>query len=162
MGVCPQTCSDQSNKGFTATQIEAQKWFASGQIDLARRNFTDALTAFQNAKSFMKESAYPDYGIGETYLANKQPNDAIRHYQAAVVIQPTFALAHGRMGDIYSALNKHKEAAASYVSAVENGHNHHQFGTSLAKELIRNKAWSEASVQLEIVIKRCTGQRRVY
>lgn len=140
-------------KGFTQVQIEAQKWFASGQIELFKGNYVDALTAFQSAKTFMAGSAYPDYAIGETYSANNQINDALRFYTSAVAIQPTFALAHGKLGDVYAKLNKPKEAAASYTTALQHGYSSAAIRFALAKEQMKNKKWDDAAAQLEFVVK---------
>ena len=138
---------------FTAVQIEAQRWFASGQIELSKGKYVEALTAFGQSKTFMPKSAYPDFATGETYLANGQTDPALQSYVSAIAIDPKFALAHARLGDIYAKLGKSKESAASYTSALINGYDSSSIRYSLAKELMKIKRWDEAATNLEAVSK---------
>lgn len=140
-------------KNFTAIQIEAQRWFASGQIELAKGNYGNASGSFTKAIEFMPDSAYPYYALGETYTANKQTADAMQAYQKAVEVDPKFALAYRRIGDIQFAANRSKEAISAYESAIANGFDTSAIHTELGKAYKKNKRWEEAASQLEAVVK---------
>lgn len=145
----------QANKlqNFTAIQIEAQRWFSSGQIELAKGNYANAYAAFTKAVEFMPDSAYPYFALGEAYTANKQFNDAYTAYQKAVQINPKFALAHRKIGDIHTKSNRNKEATISYQTAITNGFDTPSLHYELAKSHLKNKRWDDASKELELVVK---------
>ncbi|NNE65776.1 MAG: tetratricopeptide repeat protein [Pyrinomonadaceae bacterium] len=138
---------------FTVLQVAAQRWFASGQIELSKGNFAEALTSFKESKKFMPKSAYPDYAAGETYLANGQSDYALQAYSRAVAVDNTFALAHAKMGDIYGNTDRPKESAVSYRLALKNGYETPAIRYSLAKVLMKTKRWEEAAQNLEYVLR---------
>lgn len=140
-------------KDFTAIQIEAQRWFSSGQIDFAKGNYANAYAAFVKSAEFMPDSAYPFYALGEAYWANKQAADALIAYQKAVQINPKFALAHKKIGDIHLVSNRTKEASASYQTAVKNGFDTPDVRFALGKSYLKNREWDNASKELEFVVK---------
>lgn len=138
---------------FTAIQIEAQRWFSSGQIEFAKGNYANAYAAFTKAVEFMPDSAYPFYALGNAYNANKQITDALNAYQKAVQINPKFALAYRKIGDIHLAANRPKEASVAFQSALLNGFDSPAVHYDLAKSHMKNKRWDEASKELEVVVK---------
>ncbi len=140
-------------KNFTAIQIEAQRWFASGQIELAKGNYGNASGSFTKAIEYMPDSAYPYYALGETYTANKQTADAMQAYQKAAEVDSKFALAHRRIGDIQLAGNRFKEAIAAYEAAISNGYDTPSVHFELGKSYKRTKRWENASREFEAVVK---------
>ena len=109
-------------QGFTAVQIEAQRWFASGQIELAEKNYANAFTAFNKAIEFMPNSPLPFYGLGVTYLADKQPEEAIKAFQRALQLDPKMAMAYRGLGDAQRLFGKRKEAVSAYKNAIQLGY----------------------------------------
>ncbi len=109
-------------QGYTAVQIEAQRWFASGQIEFAKKEYLNAVTAFKKAEEFMPSSALPAYATGNTYFANEQYEDALKLYTKAVQIDRKLAMAYKKMGDAYRLLGKEKEAVSSYEHAIKTGY----------------------------------------
>ena len=97
-------------QGYSAVDVEAQRWFASGQLELAKENFTNAFTAFNKAMEFMPASGLLYYAVGNTYLANKQPADALKAYQKSIQLSPKMGMAYKKLGDAYRILDKEKEA----------------------------------------------------
>lgn len=140
-------------KNFTAIQIEAQRWFSSGQIELAKGKFATANIAFEESAKYMPDSAYPYYGLGESLIANKEYNKALAAYQKAIQISPKFALAHRKIGDILLKLNRAKEAISSYNAALENGLDTPAVRFDLGKAYLKTKRWEDASRELEMVVK---------
>lgn len=107
---------------FTAVQMEAQRWFASGQIELAKQNYNYAFAAFKKAVEFMPKSPLPFYGIGDTYLADNQPAEALKALQQAVALDPKMAMAYKKIGDAQRLLKNKKEALAAYRNAIQLGY----------------------------------------
>ena len=148
-----QMALDNKMKNFTAIQIEAQRWFSSGQIDLAKGNYDNAYGAFTKSVEYMPGSAYPYYALGEAYTANKKFAEAFGAYQKAITTDPKFALAHSKIGDIHLSANRSRDAITSYQAALKNGLNTPDLHFNLAKAYKRNKQWGESAKELEYVVK---------
>lgn len=136
-------------QGFTAVQIEAQRWFASGQIEIARRNYQNAFTAFTKAVEFMPKSALPFYGLGNAYLANNQPAEALRAFQQAVRLEPKMAMAYKGIGDAQRQLKNKKEALTAYKNAVQLGYTAPETRFRLALALLESDRVKESLQELE-------------
>lgn len=140
-------------QGYTAVQIEAQRWFASGQIELSQKQFANALTAFNKAQEFMPKSPLPFYALGDTYLANNQLNDAVKLYQRALQLDPKFAAAYKKFGDTQRLLHKDKEAIAAYKNAVSFGYKTPETRYWMGTLMLENKQIEPALEILEEVAK---------
>ena len=140
-------------QGYSAVDVEAQRWFASGQMELAQENFAKALTAFNKAMEFMPASGLVYYAVGNTYLANKQPADALKAYQRSIQLSPKMGMAYKKLGDAYRILDKEKEAISAYKSAVQFGYNNVETRFGLALTLLQTKQTEEAITQLLEVAK---------
>lgn len=140
-------------QNYTAVQIEAHRWFASGQIELAKNEIENAFTAFNKAQEYMPQSALPFYGLGNTYSAKRQYQDALKLYQRAVQLDPKFALGYRKLGDTYRKLNKEKEAIAAYKNAVLFGYKTPETRYLLGMMYLQNKQVEEGVAELEDVVK---------
>jgi len=140
-------------QGYSAVEIEAQRWFASGQLELAKENFTNALTAFNKANEFMPTSGLLFYAIGNTYLANKQPSDAIKAYQRSLQLTAKMGMTYKKLGDAFRMLEKEKEAISAYKNAVQFGYDNVETRLGLALTQLQTKQTEEAIIQLEEVEK---------
>jgi tetratricopeptide (TPR) repeat protein len=140
-------------QGYTAVQIEAQRWFASGQIELANGEFTNAFTAFNKSQEFMPTSALPFYGLGNTYFAKKQYADALKLYSKALQIDPKFSMAYKKLGDTQRLLDREKEAISAYKNAIQLGYNTLETRFWLGTLMLETKQIEEAIKELEEVAK---------
>ena len=140
-------------QNYTAVQIEAQRWFASGQLELSKEEFTNAFTAFNKSQEFMPTSALPFYGLGNTYLAKKQYGDALKSYQRALQLDPKMAMAYKKLGDTQRLSGKQKEAIAAYKSAIQFGYNSLETRFWLATLMLETKQIEEAIKELEAISK---------
>lgn len=140
-------------QNYTAIQVEAHRWFASGQIELAKNEIPNALTAFQKAQEFMTNSALPFYGLGNTYFTGKQYQDALKSYQRAAQIAPKFAPVYRKLGDTYRILSKEKEAINAYKTAIFYGYDTTETRYLLGTMYLQNKQFEEGVAQLETVVK---------
>jgi len=140
-------------QGYTAVQIEAQRWFASGQIELANGEFTNAFTAFNKSQEFMPTSALPFYGLGNTYFAKKQYADALKLYLKAIQIDPKLSMGYKKLGDTQRLLNREKEAISAYKSAIKLGYNTLETRFWLATLMLGTKQIEDAIKELEAIAK---------
>jgi tetratricopeptide (TPR) repeat protein len=140
-------------QGYTAVQIEAQRWFASGQIELAKGEYTNAFTAFNKAQEFMPTSALPFFGLGNTYFADKKYADALKLYQKALQIDPKMAIGYKKLGDTQRLLGREKEAIAAYKNAIQFGYNTLETRFWLGTLMLETKQIEEAIKELEAVAK---------
>lgn len=135
-------------QGYSAVDIESQRWFASGQLELAKENYTNAFTAFNKAMEFMPTSGLLYYAIGNTYLANKQTSDALKAYQRSLQLTPKMGMTYKKLGDAYRILEKEKEAISAYKNAVQYGYDNVETRFGLAQTLLQTKQTEEAITQL--------------
>lgn len=140
-------------QGFTAVQIEAQRWFASGQIELARQDYTSAYTAFTKAVEYMPKSALPFYGMGKAYIADNQPAQALRAFQKAVQLEPKMAMLYKGVGDAQRLLKNKKEAIVAYKNAVQLGYTTPEMRRLLGEMLLETERTKEALGELEELAK---------
>lgn len=138
---------------FTGTQIEAHRWFASGQLELSKNEFTNAFTSFNKSLEFVPNSAMAFYGLGNTYFAKRQYQDALKSYQLALKYNPKFAMAYRRIGDCYKAVNKEKEAIGAYRNAIFYGYETTETHYLLGTMYLQNKQLEEGIAELETVVK---------
>jgi len=140
-------------QGYTAVQIEAQRWFASGQIELSKGEINNAFTAFNKAQEFMPTSALPFYGLGNTYFADKKYADALKLYQKALQIDPKLAMGYKKIADTFRLLGREREAIAAYKNAVQFGYNTLETRYWLGTLMLETKQLEEAVRELEEVAK---------
>jgi tetratricopeptide (TPR) repeat protein len=134
---------------FTVVQIEAQRWFASGQIELANQNYNYAFAAFKKAVEFMPKSALPFYGLGNTYLADNRPAEALKALQQAIGLEPKMAMAYKKTGDAQRLLKNKKEAIVAYKNAIQLGYTTPETRYWLGVMLLENERTKEGLQQLE-------------
>jgi superkiller protein 3 len=139
--------------GLTAVQMDAQRWFASGQIERSKNEFANALTAFQKSAEFLQTWAFPYYELGNTYLANNQPLDAVRHYQKALQINNKLGMAYKKLGDAQRILEKEKEALAAYEAALQFGYRTYETKFQTAVLRIENKQIEKGIAEFEVLVK---------
>lgn len=148
-----QTAQLGQLQGYTAVQIEAQRWFASGQIELAKNALPNAFTAFNKASEYMPNSALPFYALGNTYLASRQPADALKSYRRALQFDSKMAMIYRGLGDAQRLLGKEKEAVGSYKTALQLGYQTPETRYWLGAMLLETKQTEAAIRQLEEVAK---------
>ncbi len=134
---------------FTMVQIEAQRWFASGQIEIANQNYNYASAAFKKAIEFMPKSALPFYGLGNTYLADNQPAEALKVLQQAIRLEPKMAMVYKKIGDAQRLVKNKKEALVAYKNAIQLGYATPETRYWLGVMLLGNERTKEGVGQLE-------------
>jgi len=59
------------------------------------------------------------YNIGQVYLALRDYEEALKHYSAAIAMDPNYSEYYNERGSIYLQLDRLDEAHADYLKAVE-------------------------------------------
>lgn len=140
-------------QGYTAVQIEAKRWFASGQIELAKKEYVNAFTAFNKSLEFMPGNPLPYYALGNTYLASGKYVDAVKLYQKALQLEPRLGMVHRRLGDALRLQGKEKEAIPAYRMAIQNGYKTLETRYWLGTLMLETKQIEDAIAELSIVAK---------
>lgn len=139
--------------GFTAVQIEAQRWLSSGQIELSKKEFTHAITAFNKATEYMPLWGFPHYELGNTYFVSGQIGEAVKAYQKALQINNKIGVVYKKLGDAQRLTDKNKEALSSYESAVQFGYRTFETRLFIAQLSIENKQIEKGIEEYEALIK---------
>ncbi|HWS86702.1 MAG TPA: tetratricopeptide repeat protein [Pyrinomonadaceae bacterium] len=125
-------------------QTAAQAHFAYGQVAYLSGDYQTAVNSFNNAALALPGSALAFYGLGNAYLAARQPPEAERAYRQALKIRPNMALALKGMGDALYGQGKSKESVDYYARALALGYNSPSLKLSMARGLVKLKRWQEA------------------
>lgn len=136
-------------QGNTQVQIDAQKWFASGQIELGKRDYTNAFTAFGKAREILPTWAFPYYEIGNTHFAGNQLLEAIKSYQTALQKNNKLGMVYKRLGDAQRFLSKDKEALSAYEQAIQFGYRTFDTRYQIALLRIENREKSQVDKGIE-------------
>ncbi|HEX8474438.1 MAG TPA: tetratricopeptide repeat protein [Pyrinomonadaceae bacterium] len=129
-------------------QVKAIVLFAQGQLAYMRRDYGNALVAFNNAALVLPTSALAYYGLGNSYLATNQVPEALRAYQHAIELNRELAISYKGMGDALTKQGKGKEAFDYYERARALGYDSPAVSHGRARSLMQRKRWSEALKEL--------------
>jgi len=125
-------------------QTAAQAHFAYGQVAYLGGDYQTAVNSFNNAALALPGSALAFYGLGNAYLAARQPPEAERAYRQALKIRPNMALALKGMGDALYGQGKSKESVDYYARALALGYDSPSLKLAMARGLVKVKRWQEA------------------
>jgi tetratricopeptide (TPR) repeat protein len=84
------------------------------QLDLAQRSFERA-----TANRFYSTPHLAFFNLGLIYEKKGNPDAALRQYQEAVRLQPSYGLAYFRMGQLLEETGRKDEAREAYVKVIE-------------------------------------------
>lgn len=123
-------------QNLSRQQIEAQRKFAAGKVALAEGNHQKALNDFRLAAQSFSGSPLPHIGLGDTYFAAAQWQDAKRAYEQARTVGPNLWMTNRRVADIYRILGEKKKAAPAYADAVKYGDSRYETRFLRARSLV--------------------------
>lgn len=148
-------------QNLSKQQIEAQRKFASGQLNLAEKNYQKAFVDFRTAVQSFMGSPLPHIGLGDTYFALAQWQDARRAYEQARTVGPNLWMVHRRLGDIYRKLGEEKKAVQSYADAIRTGDDRYETKFLRVRSMVDAKQMETAIPQLEELAKE-TPRSEIY
>lgn len=76
-------------------------------------------TIYNDLHGFIKRSAYTEFCNGLTAQNKREPEEAVKHYTEAVLLDPDYARAYVNRGIVYYDLKKYKDAIKDYREAIE-------------------------------------------
>ena len=89
-----------------------------GAIEVLRGNFTAAEDLLGRAIQSDPKAAAAHNNLGMALMAQKRAEEAIRHYEAAIVLNPQYAAAFNNLGSALSALDRPEAAAQRFREAL--------------------------------------------
>jgi tetratricopeptide (TPR) repeat protein len=112
-----------------------------------------AASAYRTALEFTPDSVDARLGLGDVYLQQGKPHDALTEYDSALLKDAKSAPAHFRVADANLRLGRFAEAseAAARVLALDAGHRRARY--VLATALLRMGAKEEGDRELDIYRK---------
>lgn len=132
-------------------QLNMELHFVQGQIAYLSGNFRRAIREFAD-KSFPTNYPQAQFGLGQAYLADGEPERAINAFRQALSNPELAALAYNGISEALTVLEKEDEAATAFARARELGYRS-QGGRSLSLNLVRNfvkrGAWDRALKELQ-------------
>ena len=123
-------------QNLSSQQIEAQRKFAAGRVDLADGNVQEAFGNFRLAVQAFQRSPLPHIGLGDAYAASSQWQDARRAYEQAKSVGPDLWMAHRRLADAYRMLGEKKKAVQAYADAIKFGDDRYETRYLNARALV--------------------------
>ena len=147
-----EVCRLGELQGYTRPQIEAQSFFALGQIEYSKGNYFNAYKAFDAASKMLTDSALPFYALGNAYLATKQTDEAYKAFMRSIQLKPDLAMAYRKIADILAVsgrVSDLKKAVDNYESAIKYKYATAETRENFALVLIKLKRWESAAEQFE-------------
>lgn len=102
----------------TLRQKEAEMLVQEGRLLLSSDKYEQARQKFTQAKQLMPECVSAYLGVGDSYLAEKQPYYALPEYEHALQINPNLADAYLGRGSSYFILENWDKAINEFNQAI--------------------------------------------
>lgn len=109
--------------GCASTDTQVQRLQARSVYEQAIKNLQEdrtslGLAALQQAIALDPENATYRNALGVLYLNLRQPTDAQREFEKAIVLDPSYAEAHHNLGIAFAEQGKFDQAVAGYRKAL--------------------------------------------
>ncbi|HET9449370.1 MAG TPA: social motility TPR repeat lipoprotein Tgl [Aggregicoccus sp.] len=106
------------------TPTEREKQGSESRYDLGvlaqqQGRLQEAYTEFERAVELDPDNADAHHALGILlHLAFNRPEEAIKHYQRALEVRPTFSEAKSNLGNVYLSTSRYDEAIRLYKEAL--------------------------------------------
>lgn len=109
------------NKAVALKPDYSDAYNALGRFYGRQGNYEMALASFQKALAnpFYQNPQLVRYNLGLLYEAKSNPEEALKQYQEAVRLQPSYGVAYYRMGRAWEEMKRADEAKRAYVKAIQ-------------------------------------------
>src|SRR3984957_11556252 len=105
-----QRAEQQFQAALAENPYDAHSEYELGEINSLRSNWQDALQHYSRAAQLQPNMVDAPAGIGKGLTQLGQPDEAIKHLQEAVRLDPDDASAHYRLAQVYRALKRDEDA----------------------------------------------------
>ena len=130
-----------------------------GSIRAELADFEQAVSAYKKALEFTPDSAEARLGLGDVYLREGKPDDALAEYGPVAAASPQSVPAQFRVADANLRLGNYPEAAAAAAKALAIDPKHQRARYIRATALLRMDQKEEGDKELELYRKLETENR---
>jgi len=149
-----------------AVRVEAARRMteiADLQLGEAREKiFQASLTDYQKSMEYSADFAFGRYNLGNLYVALRQPEKAIKNYQAAIKIDNLFYPAKVNLAMLYNQMGKNSEAENLLREVVITHPEIYDVSYSLGLLLAEEKKFAEAADYLKQAAKGMPNRARIH
>ncbi|MGD0885183.1 MAG: tetratricopeptide repeat protein [Thermodesulfovibrionales bacterium] len=114
----------------------------------------DNLTLFTDTVRKSPDAAIPHDNLGDAYLKQNRPDEAVREFLTVLKLKPDNAEAHDNLGAAYLKQNRPDEAVREFVTALklrpDDAHAHYNFGIAYLKQNRLDEAIHEFVAALKL------------
>ncbi len=110
------------NRATDLTPASSEAWRAVAAHHRAQNDLQRALAALQAGCKYCNDDPDLYADLGDLYLILNQPIEAIQSFNQTVRLDPGRGQIHKRLGELYHAQHRHKEALESLQRALINVH----------------------------------------
>lgn len=125
---------------INAARIQTQYWKSS-------------LTLFRHTLQVTQHNALAHYLTGYALVQNGNANEALRHFKAALAIDPLFEKAYNQMGLLFASKGELDQAVLNYKKALSVNPNYKEAYINLGKALQEQGKLNEAMNQYQTVLE---------
>ncbi|MBI4805218.1 MAG: tetratricopeptide repeat protein, partial [Desulfovibrio sp.] len=108
------------NRATDLAPTSSESWRAVGAYHRAQNDPQRALAALQAGCKYCQNDPDLYADLGDLYAQLNQPNEAIQSFNQTVRLDPSRGQIHKRLGELYHAQHRHKEALDSLQRALIN------------------------------------------
>jgi Tfp pilus assembly protein PilF len=136
---------------------------ADPQLDSAQKKaFQASLMDYQKSMEYSADFAFGRYNLGNLYVALKQPEKAVKNYQAAIKIDNLFYPAKVNLAMLYNQTGKNDEAETLLREVVTSHPEMYEMQYSLGLLLAEEKKSAEAANYLKQAAKGMPKRARIH
>jgi tetratricopeptide (TPR) repeat protein len=121
-------------------------------VDARNQRFAKALAAMERYVVLLPKEPNPQDSYGELLRMAGDYEGSLRHYRAALQIDPDFVTSQLGLGDTYALMGNEEQARAEYDKAIRYAHNEADrltYGMQKAMTWVRDGKYSEADKEFQ-------------
>jgi tetratricopeptide (TPR) repeat protein len=124
--------------------------------------FQASLADYQKSMEYSADFAFGRYNLGNLYVALKQPEKAVKNYQAAIKIDNLFYPAKVNLAMLYNQMGKNNEAEILLREVATSQPEMYEVHYSLGLLLAEEKKYAEAANYLKQAAKGMPNRARIH
>jgi Tfp pilus assembly protein PilF len=149
-----------------AVRIEAARRMteiSEPQLDSNQKQvFQASLVEYQKSMEYSADFAFGRYNLANLYVALKQPEKAVKNYQAAIKIDKLFYPAKVNLAMLYNQMGKNEEAETQLREVVASHPKMYETHYSLGLLLTEEKKYAEAAKYLKQAAEGMPDRDRIH
>ena len=133
-----------------------------GKAHLNLEQYDLALTDFQAAEEANPSLTFVHFNLGLTYLKKQDYENARDEFLKDVAVEPDLALNYDKLGDVYSFLERNKDAEKNYREALQRDPRLVNSDVGIAKICLREQRYPQALSAIEAANKLDPGRTDIH